>query len=151
MTLHKDLHDIVTLGGLGIKKLTVQVYNEIQKDQVLGYGAQLAYYFFFSIFPFFIFLAAMLAYIPIPNLMDQIMEILGKLVPEEVLDMIQENVKQLVTRQRGGRATMPSPLCWGRQLFFLLPYIEYFSSYIYSFCSETVILSKSVLYTAIRT
>jgi membrane protein len=90
------------LGGLGVKELARRVVHEIQGDECFGRAAQLAYYFLFALFPFFLFLATLLGYLPIPNLLDRIMEVLAPLLPGEALRLVQDNLHQLVTDQRGG-------------------------------------------------
>lgn len=102
MSLRNDIKDVLTLGGLSVKTLARLVYAELSKDDVWGYAAQLAYYFLFSLFPFFIFLAALLAYIPVPDLMEQIMTLVRDFVPKEAGDIIEDNVIELVSRPRGG-------------------------------------------------
>ncbi|MFL6622510.1 MAG: YihY/virulence factor BrkB family protein [Sulfurifustis sp.] len=102
MTLGEDLREILTLGGLSFRTLVHRVFVEMQKDDVWGYSAQLAYYFLFSLFPFFIFLAALLAYVPVPHLMEQIMTLVRDFVPSEAANVIQENVEGLITRPRRG-------------------------------------------------
>src|SRR5438477_8632270 len=102
MTLREDVREILTLGGLSPRVLVKRVYNEISADDVWGYSAQLAYYFLFSIFPFFIFIAALLAYVPVPNLMDQVMQLVADFVPSAAAEIIEDNVYQLITRPRGG-------------------------------------------------
>lgn len=91
-----------TLAGMGPATLAKRVWHEVNNDDVWGYSAQLAYYFLFSLFPFFIFLAALLAYIPMPDLMEQVMTLLGEFLPLTVLDMVKNNVLELVTQPRGG-------------------------------------------------
>jgi membrane protein len=91
-----------TFGGLGVKGLARQVIHEIQADDCLGRAAQLAYYFIFALFPFFLFLTTLLGYLPIPNLLDRIMEILAQLLPGDALRLVQENLHQLLTGERGG-------------------------------------------------
>jgi membrane protein len=78
------------------------VGKEVQEDNCLGLAAQLAYYFLFALFPFFLFLTALIGFLPIPNLMEQIMNLLVTVVPGNVLQLIQDNVHHLVTEQRGG-------------------------------------------------
>ena len=102
MSLRDEWYEVWTLGGMRVTTLIKRVWHEINEDYVWCYAAQLAYYFLFSLFPFFIFLAALLAYIPIPNLMDQIMALLGQFLPGAVLDMVKDNVIELVTQPRGG-------------------------------------------------
>jgi membrane protein len=92
----------VTLGGLSVGTLARRVYRELGRDDVWGYAAQLAYYFLFSLFPFVIFLTALLPYVPVPDLMDQIMALLAGFVPAEAYAIIRDNVAALLSRPRGG-------------------------------------------------
>jgi membrane protein len=100
--LKEQFSQIFRLGGLSVKELARRVWRQMQEDDVTGYAAQLAYYFLFSLFPFFLFLTALLGYIPIPNLMDQIMDLLGQVLPGDALRLVQSNVKTLVSQQHGG-------------------------------------------------
>ncbi len=102
MSLKNELKKIFTLGGLTPKALAKRVWQEMSNDDIPAYAAQLAYYFLFSLFPFFIFLAALLAYIPIPDLIGQIMTMLGEFLPASVLDMVSGTVLELVTDQKSG-------------------------------------------------
>jgi membrane protein len=74
----------------------------MQENNHLGQAAQLAYYFLFALFPFFLFLTALLGYLPIPNLMEQIMDLLARALPGDALHLVRDNVANLVTEQRGG-------------------------------------------------
>lgn len=97
-----QLRDAARLGGLSFRELGTRVYTEVQEDNTLVQAAALAYYFLFSLFPFFLFLTALLGYIPVPNLLERIMGLLEQVLPQEALGLIQDNVNQLVTEQRGG-------------------------------------------------
>jgi membrane protein len=90
------------LGGRGVTALARRVFAELQDDDCLGRAAQLAYYFLFALFPFFLFLTTLLGYLPIPNLLDRLLETLGQMLPGDALQLVQDNVRQLVTDQRGG-------------------------------------------------
>ena len=98
----QDIKENFSLRGLGLKELLRRVIAEVQDDNCAGYAAALAYYFLFALFPFFLFLTALLGYLPIPNLMDQIMGSLAQVMPEEALSLVQDNVGSLVSQQRGG-------------------------------------------------
>jgi membrane protein len=74
----------------------------VQQDNCAVYAASLAYYFLFALFPFFLFLTALLAYLPIPNLMDRIIGLLAEVMPGEALSLVKDNVGKLVSQQRGG-------------------------------------------------
>jgi membrane protein len=97
-----QFREVVEFGGLTFKELVRRVMHEVQDDDCLGRAAQLAYYFLFALFPFFLFLTALLGYLPIPNLMDQIMNLLARAVPGEAIRLVRDNVASLVTEQRGG-------------------------------------------------
>ena len=90
------------LGGLGITDLATRVIKEVQEDNSLGWAAQLAYYLLFAVFPFVLFLTALMGYLPIPNLMERLLTALATLLPGEVVTLLQDNIRQLVTEQKGG-------------------------------------------------
>jgi membrane protein len=88
--------------GLGFRGIVWRIYNEVLDDDCLGRAAQLAYYFLFALFPFLLFLTTLLGYLPVPNLMDNIMLLLARALPREALILIQDNVHTLVTQPKGG-------------------------------------------------
>jgi membrane protein len=94
--------EVWKLGGLSVKELARRVIHEMLQDDCFGRAAQLAYYFLFALFPFFLMLTTLLGYLPVPNLMDRILEMLGQMLPGEALQLVQENVRDLVTKPRGG-------------------------------------------------
>lgn len=101
-SLKQDLKDVYNLGGLSSKELGRQLIVEVQEDNCLGYAAQLAYYFLFALFPFLLFLTALLGYLPVAGLMDQIMELLATVMPAEALKLVEDNLYELTADQRGG-------------------------------------------------
>jgi membrane protein len=94
--------EVWKLGGLSVKDLGRRVIHEIQEDDCWGRAAQLAYYFLFALFPFFLVLTTLLGYLPMPNLMDRLMEMLAEMLPADALRLVQDNVREIVTSQRGG-------------------------------------------------
>jgi membrane protein len=98
----KPAKQVWNLGGLSVKELGRRAIHEIRDDDCLGRAAQLAYYFLFALFPFFLVLITLLGYIPLPNLMDRLMDMLAQLLPGDALHLVQDNVHDLVTNQRGG-------------------------------------------------
>ena len=90
------------LGGLSPKELATRVVKEVQEDDCLGWAAQLAYYLLFAVFPFLLFLTALLGFLPIPNLMERLLAGLAMVVPGEAVTLLQDNIRQLVTAQKGG-------------------------------------------------
>lgn len=102
MSLLRDLKQVLDLGGLSVVELAKRVGREFSEDQLSGYAAQLAYYFLFALFPFFIFLTALLAFIPVPDLMEKIIDLSMSFVPASAADIVEDNIAVLVTQPRGG-------------------------------------------------
>ena len=100
--IKQELQDVVRLGGLRASDLARRVFSEVRRDNCSGYAAQLAYYFLFSLFPFLLFLTALLGYLPIPDLMDRIMELFATVIPRTAMDLVRENIQSIVTNRRGG-------------------------------------------------
>jgi membrane protein len=96
------------LGGLGAAELARRVGREIQQDEGLGRAAQLAYYFLFALFPFFLVLITLLGYLPIPNLLDRFMDMLAHMLPGDALSLVQDHVRELVTGARRAPLVQPA-------------------------------------------
>lgn len=101
MTFGDQLHEVWTLGGIKFTVLLRRVFKEASEDNVSAYAAALAYYFMFSLFPFFLFLAALLAYIPIPDLMERIVGSLAEFVPGAASEMMSNTIENLLSETRG--------------------------------------------------
>lgn len=114
MGIRHDLKQIADLGGLSLKELGKRVWNEMGNDDVSAYAAQLAYYFLFSLFPFLLFLAALIGYLPIPDLMTRIFSALESFLPREAMSLVQDNVVEVVTSRKGGLLSVGAILAlWG--------------------------------------
>ena len=74
----------------------------VLEHQSMGSAAQIAYFLLFATFPFLLTLASLLAFLPIPNLMDRLLRLLGEIVPSAAVDLMRNSVERLVTRQRSG-------------------------------------------------
>jgi membrane protein len=83
--------------GYRLGPLLKRTGSEIMDDNVLGVAAQVAYYFFFSLFPIFLFLAPLLAIVgdkqkTFTFLLDQ----LAGAVPGDAFALVQDVVKEVV-------------------------------------------------------
>ncbi len=72
------------------------------EHQSTGSAAQIAYFLLFATFPFLLTLASLLAFLPIPGLMEWLLRLLGEVVPPAAVDLMRNSVERLVTRQRSG-------------------------------------------------
>jgi membrane protein len=78
-------------------------YNDFDRHNCMTQAAALAFFFLLSLFPLLIFLASWLAFVPIPNLFTEILDIMAKFVPADAMgvvrgvlkDVLQSNTKLL--------------------------------------------------------
>jgi membrane protein len=75
------------------------------EDNCLGMAAQLAYYFFFALFPALLFLVAVASYFPVATLIDDMFRTLGGFMPHEVLTIITDQLKKISEDDQGGLLT----------------------------------------------
>ena len=65
-----------------------QTYRDFDRNNYLIYAGALSFFFFLSVFPLLIFLSSVLSYIPIPNLFDQILEVMSTVVPGDAMGVV---------------------------------------------------------------
>jgi membrane protein len=95
-------HEHWSLGGVPVTAFVKRVLSKAWADDCLGKAAQLSYAFLFALFPFLLFLTTLLGYLPLPNLMEELIALLAAVLPEEVIHLLQDNIRTLVTTQHGG-------------------------------------------------
>lgn len=86
-------------------ELVRRTVRETIDDDCLGLAAQVAYYLFLALFPAILFLLAVASFFPLDDLTDQIGRLLGPLVSDEVLQLIQEQMDRLANAESGGLLT----------------------------------------------
>jgi membrane protein len=64
-------------------------------------AAALSYYFVMALFPALIFLSAVVAFLPIAGLFDQVLDLMGRFVPREGMDIVRKVLADVVTPNRG--------------------------------------------------
>src|ERR687894_731715 len=89
-------HNPWKLGGLSFRELARRVWHEIQKDEILGRSAQLAYYFLLALFPALLFLTALIGLLPIESIMPELMKYLGSILPDDALSLMMRYLQQVV-------------------------------------------------------
>ncbi|MGN7478453.1 YihY/virulence factor BrkB family protein [Solibacillus silvestris] len=72
----------------------------MQKVDMSGMGAQLAYFFLLSFFPMLIFMVTLLPYLSLEQ--GQIFDFLSDIMPEEVYGLIEGTLSEVLTNQNGG-------------------------------------------------
>jgi membrane protein len=94
----------VELSWREILKRTVS--EAVFKDNCLSLAAQLAYYFFFALFPTLLFLVALASYFPVANLIDDIFRMMGGLLPGEALQLITDQLTKISNSEDTGLLTL---------------------------------------------
>jgi membrane protein len=87
-------------------ELAKQTVAEINRDNVLGLAAQLAFYFFLALFPALLFLVALLGYLPIDNLLAELLAALGSVAPDDAVALLRRQLDQLANGGSGGLVTI---------------------------------------------
>ena len=93
------------LGGLTLKELAWRVYEQINKDDVFGRAAQLAYYFLLALFPLLLFLTTLLGYLAEQGteLRENLLNYLATVVPGTASTLIYDTVKEISEGAGGGK------------------------------------------------
>ena len=81
-------------GGRSFRGFFRELFHSIDKDDIFGRSAQLAYYFFFALFPGFVFLSALMATVSGSRLRENLMVHLPRLVPPQVFDLLQKTFSE---------------------------------------------------------
>lgn len=74
----------------------------VLEHQSMGSASQIAYYLLFAAFPCLFTLASLLAFLPVPDLIERLLAALGSVVPPAAVDLMRDSVRRLVTHQRSG-------------------------------------------------
>jgi membrane protein len=67
--------------SLPIKTALTRTYHDLLRNHTMQMAAALSYYFILSLFPALIFLSAIVAYLPVPNLFDQALSMIARFLP----------------------------------------------------------------------
>ena len=93
----------VPLTWAEILKRTVR---EAIADNIMGMSAQLAYYFFFSLFPALLLLIAVASYFPVLTLVDEVFKAIGGFAPPEAMQIITDQIQKIRNAQPAGLLTL---------------------------------------------
>jgi membrane protein len=88
------------------REILRRTFNEaFFKDNCLSMAAQLAYYFFFALFPALLVGIAIASYFPLQTLVDDTVVALGGVAPPEVIAIITDQLRKLSEGGNGGLLT----------------------------------------------
>src|SRR3954469_20877733 len=93
--------------GLSWREILRRTFTEaFMKDNCLGMAAQLAYYFFFALFPALLMLIAIASYFPYHTLVNDLFKTLGGFAPPEVLTIITDQLGKIAKGEQGRLFTL---------------------------------------------
>ncbi len=83
-----------------------KTFEEALADDVLNLAAQQAYYFFFALFPALLAVFSIASFFPVHNLIDEIMVMLGRVAPGDVLKIVEGQITTISEGNAGGVLTL---------------------------------------------
>ena len=90
---------------LSFGTLLKRTLKETIADDVLNLAAQQAYYFFFALFPAILALISLASFFPVENLMDEIVRLLGRVAPPDVITIVTDQLQKIANSNAGGLLT----------------------------------------------
>ncbi|HZP41634.1 MAG TPA: YihY/virulence factor BrkB family protein [Candidatus Binatia bacterium] len=87
-----------------------ELLARIQEDRTLTYAAALAYYFFLALFPFLLFLLALVTVLPLHGLDTWILGEMKQVVPGEGYALLERAIRGLLAQPRGGLVSLGAVL-----------------------------------------
>ncbi len=91
------------IGGRPARELARTLAKQIAEHRIVDQGAQLAYYTLLGLFPFAIFLATLVGFLPIAGLADQLTALIDRVAPEAAAPLLVAAARNVV---RGARPTL---------------------------------------------
>jgi len=83
------------------KKTLLRTISDVRDNHTMAMAAGLSYFFVMALFPTLVVAAAVLAYIPIPNLFNQILDAAARVVPPEGMGLVRGIVHGVIRTRHG--------------------------------------------------
>jgi membrane protein len=80
-----------------IKNALIGTYGNVVRNHTPQMAAALAYYFVLSLFPALIFLSAVVAYLPVPDLFNQALALLARFLPADAMGLVQRVLADVIS------------------------------------------------------
>src|SRR6202012_147265 len=86
---------------MSLYTVAVFFFGEIKQGTLANKASSLAYNFMLALFPATIFLFTLIPYIPIRHFQDNLLTILGQIMPHDAFDAFRETITDIVKKQNG--------------------------------------------------
>ena len=80
-----------------LKQFALGILNEMSRTRTFVVAAALSYYFLLSMVPLLIVFSSLLAYLPIPDLFDQLLDLMATVVPPDAIALVQKIMISVLT------------------------------------------------------
>jgi membrane protein len=90
---------------IGWTELLKRSARESMDDDIFDLAAQQAYYFFFALFPALLFVISVASFFPLNGLIDQVVAMLSRVAPADVINIVKGQLQQLSNQNSGGILT----------------------------------------------
>lgn len=84
-----------------VRRALVRTYSDMLRNHTLQMAAALSYYFVLSLFPALIFLSAVVAYLPVPDLFNQALALMSRFLPADSMGLVRRVLADVITPNRG--------------------------------------------------
>ncbi|PYY11572.1 MAG: hypothetical protein DMG69_03525 [Acidobacteria bacterium] len=91
---------------LHFKNAAFNVVRDMEKNHTMAFAAALSYYFVLALFPFLIFLSAVVAHLPLPNVLRQVMGLIARVVPAANMVPLRNLMKDTILSRHGRLLTV---------------------------------------------
>ena len=80
-----------------VKTALVRTYADVLQNHTLQMAAALSYYFVVSFFPALIFLSAVVAYLPVPDLFNQVLALMARFLPTDSMGLVRRVLADVIS------------------------------------------------------
>jgi len=94
-------HPKMRMTPADIQDALFRTFSDVRHNHTLQMAAALAYYFVLSLFPALIFLSAVVAFLPVPNLFGQALSLMERFVPPDSMGLVRRVLTDVITPNRG--------------------------------------------------
>ena len=91
---------------VGWGELARRTIRESYRDNCFGLAAQLAFYFMLGLFPALLVIVSLVAYLPLDDLLAQLLDRFGVVVPLQVLDTVRDQIARVRAGDNTGLITL---------------------------------------------
>jgi membrane protein len=88
-----------------VRDFSVVMYNELWRTRIFTNAAAMAFFFMMALIPLLLIFSSLLQYLPIPNLFDQLLDLMAELVPPDAMSFVQTMLTSIL---KPGRAKLLS-------------------------------------------